>query len=175
MNACNQIGQGSSISFVHNILLSTPSPNHLLEWPSSPPSDPFHNPFRSCPAAPHPYSPPCAGPCPNSCNSPSSTYQEHRTQHSNHHTQKVPRTDFATELISSQLPSFIVQRANIRIVDRREERPGSRIGNAGRGLLLSAPVMRKRMRASTIAHQLQWYREWRQEKQSWRRQQWGRR
>lgn len=117
----------------------------MLEQLSSPPSKPLHHPFRYCPAAPQPSSPPSIAPSPKSCKAPSGTYQEHRTQHRNHHTQKSPRTDFAPQFIPSQLPPFIVQRADVWIVDRREERPGSWIRHASGGLSLSAIFQRRQI------------------------------
>ena len=127
----SQILRSSSTSFVHDLLLSVQSENDVLERPSNRTPNAPRKSVKSRPTASHPSSPSCAAPYPKSCDPPSSTYQKHRTQHSNHHAQKRPRADFTPQLIPSQLPSFIVQRADIRVVDGREERPGSWVGHAG--------------------------------------------
>ena len=98
---------GSLISFFHD-LFSTPFEGHVSQRNSSPTPHPLCSPFRFYPTVPHPSCPSCATPSPKLCKPPPSTNQEHRTQHSNHHTQESPRTDFAAQLISPQFPSFIV-------------------------------------------------------------------
>lgn len=139
---CSRLRRDSSVSFIHDLLFSTPQCSSIIQQRSFPPSNHFHQQFRSCLTAPQPSSPPRTTPFPKSCNLPSSQYQEHRAQHRDNYTQKRPRADFAPQLIPSQLPSLIIKRADIRIVDRREERPSSWVRHAGGGLLPSAILNR---------------------------------